>query len=143
MRIATPQNAAFLPDGSGAGGGSGLPLVATYELVETVNADFGPTTANIFVPENGLYLIAAFSETVTAAAAGQLDVTVDQPGAPLAIIFYSLSLTVAGLIGGYNGVQNIIPVQSTYGVITISRTVTGLAGGPTTYRITAVAYKIC
>lgn len=142
MRIVTPQNAAFLPDGSG-GGNPSLPRSDFYELVETVNADFGPTLVDLFVPSSGQYLFAVYAETQVAAGAGTLNLSIDQPGGPIAIATLSIDLAVIGIGGGYNGNFNIIPVQSTYGVIQISRTVTGLAAGPTTYRITAAAYKLC
>lgn len=144
MRIVTPQNAAFLPDGSGgSGGGGGLPLTASYGLIETVNADFGPTFVDFFVPSSGLYLFGLYTETVAAAAGGSLSVSIDQPGGPISITsVIGLDLTVIGIGGGYLGNFNIIPVLATYGVIQISRQVTGLAGSAT-YRITAAAYKLC
>ena len=138
MRILTPENAAFSPSGSGGS----LVLAATYELVESVNADFGPTTATFFAPSDGLYIWALFSQTTIAAGAGNLTVSLYQP---LQAVFTVQSVSDLSVVGGagYDGATANQPVLAMYGDMVIDRTVSALAAGPATYRITAAAYRLC
>lgn len=140
MRILTPSNSAFTPSGQAGS----LPLTATYELTETVNADFGPTVVTMFTPPiDGNYLVAVFAQTISPAGAGTLDVDIDQPGGPFSIISVSgLNLATTGS-GGFLNNFIFFPILTAYGDVTISRQVAGLGGGPVTYRITAAAYRVC
>ena len=137
MTILTPENAAFSPSGSGGS----LPLAAQYELVETVNADFGPTADAWFVPTDGLYIWGLFIQTISPAGAGTLTVNFKQ-GAAIST-GSSIDVSLTGLPNGYGGLFYTPFVLAVDGQATIERTLAGLAAGPVTYRITASAYKLC
>lgn len=142
MRIITPQDAAFNPSGSS----NGFSVAATFELNETVNADFGPTLTNLYNQNvDGNFATSLFLQTTAVAGAGTLTVTMVQSGGVGTIITTSCDLSVDGLtnLGGV-GTQSQFSgaVISAGGIWQISRQVAGLAAGPASYKIKAVVYLL-
>lgn len=137
MRILTPANAAFLPNGVGPG--NSIPIIADYAITEEVNADFGPITTPLFTPSDGVYLCTLFVKTNTTSASGAIAFQWQQGG----VLAQSIggSLIATGRTGAsFDAVYEMI--FSGDGGIDIVREVTGFAGGPANYSAYAKFYKL-
>lgn len=123
MRVVTPQNAAFSPDGSGGGS---TPQIATSRRIATsISADgsFGPGEIGP-LPLTGPYLLSLFIQvTSTAAAAGTITLTLTTNGG--ALVLNSAAVNLNGL----NDTVTISTAGITLTPIQLSWTVAGHAGG--------------
>lgn len=138
MRILTPENSAFTPDGQYPG--QGMVLAARYSITEDVAADFGPITVPMFTPPDGFYMWTAFVKTNVASTTGNIVITIEQPG----------SGVTAGMTGnlaiiGQGGHADIFTTDSLFsadGIFNVIREVTGFSGTPANYSAYVNMYKL-
>lgn len=137
MQILTPENAAFLPSGSG----SNLIVSANYSFEETAVADFGPIYDNLIVPQDGNYIFATYMKILASDDPnGTFVINIWNPLLATSLSSFNLTPSVAG---GFGGAFVSNAISSADGVIQVGRQLSGFLGTSITYRVTASAIRLC
>lgn len=136
MRIRTPANAYFGPDGTNPS--SSIPIIADYSITLDVNSDIASGLIDLFTPTDGVYIAVLFVKTNAVATTGTTNIQWQQMATSAGIFG---DLTSTGRAGANSDFQEPFFMQVD-GPLQISYAVTGFSGGPANFSAYWKFYKV-